>query len=89
MKQLVRSVVYKICSIIIFSAIYWLYSNHFLNNNNKIPNFIDCLFLSVTVEAGVGYTDLNPITNVSKVILMLQQFLMITSNIFLLYIFTI
>ena len=89
MKQLVRSVVYKIISIIVFTAIYWFYSNNFLNNNNKIPNFIDCLFLSVTVESGVGYTDLNPITDFSKVILMIQQILMITSNIFLLYIFTI
>ena len=89
MKQLIKGVVYKICSIIVFTAIYWLYSNNFLNNNNKIPNFIDCLFLSITVESGVGYTDLNPITDFSKVILMIQQFLMITSNIFLLYIFTI
>ena len=89
MKQLVKGVVYKICSIIVFSFIYWIFSDHFLNNNNKLPAPIDCLFLSVTIESGVGYSDLNPLTNSAKALLILQQFLMITSNIFLLYIFTI
>ena len=49
---------------------------------------IDFFFLSTTIQAGVGYPDLIAITSLSKIILMIQQIIMITTNIFILYIFT-
>jgi hypothetical protein len=49
---------------------------------------IDFFFLSTTIQASVGYQDLTAVTNISKIMLMVQQFIMITTNLFLLYIFT-
>ena len=77
-----------------FGVIYFYFSNHFLRdksynvNNSSKPEIIDCIFLSTTVQAGVGYTDLYPITNISKIILIAQQVIMIFTNAFLLYFFT-
>ena len=49
------------------------------------PRFTDTLFLSTTVQAGIGYALVIPRTDFAKYILMIQQFLMIFSNLMLLY----
>ena len=95
MKIVFRTVVFHFLCVIIFSLFYWKYTNHFirdngLTDNNKIikPTYIDHLFLSTTIQAGVRYSDLYPITNITKLLMILQQFIMISTNIFILYVFT-
>jgi hypothetical protein len=48
----------------------------------------DCLFLSITIQSGVGYTLITPTTHFSKSIIMIQQLCMLSTNVFLLYFFT-
>ena len=92
MKLVIRAAAFNILCIIIFGSIYWICKKHFTKDKTLqkmiygVP--LDFFFLSTTIQAGVGYQDLTAITNLSKIILIIQQIVMITSNIFLLYIFT-
>ena len=94
MKLVIRTLVFHLLCIVVFGIIYLMYKKHFIRdpdfNANKKgdPEIIDCFFLSTTVQAGVGYSDLYPFTSLAKIILMIQQFIMISTNVFLLYIFT-
>jgi hypothetical protein len=94
MKLVIRTVIFQFVCVIFFGLIYLSFKNHFLRdpayttNRKSDPELLDCLFLSTTIQAGVGYSDLYPITDASKIIMIIQQFIMISTNVFLLYIFT-
>lgn len=89
MRLVIKALFYNICCITIFGLLYdYLGDKHFKRDDKKPVERIDCLFLSTTVQAGVGYSDLTPITDLAKMILIFQQFLMISSNVFILYIFS-
>jgi hypothetical protein len=94
MKLVIRTVVFQFMCITLFGLVYFLLKNHFARDpayrvdNKNEPEILDCLFLATTVQSGVGYSDLYPITNVAKIIIIIQQFVMISLNVFLLYIFT-
>jgi hypothetical protein len=95
MRIVIKTVAFQILCVLLFGLIYISYKNHFIRDTsytidkNKDPELIDCLFLATTIQAGVGYSDLYPITDVAKFIMIIQQFIMISTNVFLLYIFTI
>lgn len=94
MKYVIRTVFFHFLCIITFGLIYLTIKNQFIRdinysiNKNTQPELIDYLFLSTTVQAGVGYSDLYPTTTFSKIILILQQIIMISANVLLLYFFT-
>jgi hypothetical protein len=94
MKIVLRTVVFQFICILFFGLIYLSFKNHFARDpaytvdKKKEAELLDCLFLATTVQAGVGYSDLYPITDVAKIIMIIQQFIMISLNVFLLYIFT-
>jgi hypothetical protein len=79
-------------SIIVFGCLYWIYRDDFAmafvsNKKNNISIF-DCFYTSVTIQAGVGYSIVNPHTNRAVLILMIQQLTMIFANILMLYFFS-
>jgi len=94
MKLVIRTVVFQFTCVLFFGLIYLSFKNHFLRDptytldKKSEPELLDCLFLATTIQAGVGYSDLYPITYLSKIIMIVQQFIMISLNVFLLYIFT-
>jgi hypothetical protein len=92
MRQVFQTFLFQIVSIIIFGTLYWIYSEDFsLNVVNKKKNdlrILDCFFTSVTVQAGVGYSILNPDTNRAVLLLMTQQLVMVFANILMLYLFS-
>ena len=92
MKQVFRGAVFNILCIIVFGFIYWYYKDHFTKSQNTehftYGDPVDYFFLSTNIQSSVGYPSLTPITDFSKLLLMIQQVLMITSNIFLLYVLT-
>ena len=51
-------------------------------------DILDCMFLSTTIQSGVGYALVRPSTHFSKIVIMLQQFCMLSTNVFLLYFLT-
>jgi|LakMenEpi03Aug12_release.lakeMendotaPanAssembly.Ray.scaffolds.fasta_scaffold2380614_1 hypothetical protein len=90
MKLVIRSAVFHLFCIIIFALIYFYFAEHFQSNkqNIKYNDFTDYLLLSTTIQAGVGLTELYPISSYSKMLLMLQQLILILTHIITLYIFT-
>ena len=95
MKLVLKTMMFHFICIFIFGIIYWFFTDQFVRgesfsqNNSNIPDLIDHLFLSTTLQAGVGFSDLYPITNFTKSLVILQQFVMISVNVFMIYIFTV
>jgi hypothetical protein len=89
MKVIVVPVILNLCLIVIFGLIYWNFRNQFNNDSTnrmrKTGDVVDCFYMSVTIQAGVGYQGLLPITDLAKFLLMAQQLCMITSNIIVMY----
>jgi hypothetical protein len=92
MKLVIRTFVFHTICIMLFTFIYIYLSNDFNNihdtKNKKYPTLTDFVLLSTTIQAGVGFSDLFPITFYSKIAIIIQQYIMILTHIITLYIFT-
>jgi hypothetical protein len=92
MKLVIRTVVFHLFCIFLFAYLYLYLSDHFQigkeDKNTKYTSFIDFLLLSTTIQAGVGISELFPISYYGKLIVIIQQFLMLSTHVITLYIFT-
>ena len=89
MKRVFQTLVFHFTCVVMFTLTYFILSDHFDKmSNEQSPELIDYFFLGTTIQAGVGYTSLIPITPLAKFIMILQQFFMLSINVFLLYMFT-
>jgi len=88
MKEYLKFIVFNLICVLIFSILYFLYKKNFTNYHKVNIEFIDCFFLSITTQAGVGLTSLSPIDNSSKILLIIQQIIMLCGHLFALYVFT-
>jgi len=92
MKQLFETFVFQLMSIIVFGCLYWIYRDDFaltiVSKKKNDIRILDCFYTSVTIQAGVGYSILNPHTNRAVLILTIQQLTMIFANILMLYFFS-
>ena len=88
MKLFIRTVLFHILCIIIFSALYFYLKGEFHYKPDDQPSFLDSLFLSVTIQSGVGIADIYPRSYVGKSVMILQQFLLITTQVFTIYVFS-
>jgi len=99
MKIVVRTVVFHIFCIFLFAFIYSFFSREFgsldddlfYNENIKRRKrgFLDFLLLSTTIQAGVGISEIFPSSQNTKIVMIVQQLLMISTHVFTIYIFTI
>jgi hypothetical protein len=95
MIAVLNTVLFQLFCIVLFSCLYWIYIDDFVpattSNKNKQPKgeFIDCFYTSITIQAGVGYNGLDPISNTAKMLLMAQQFVMICANVIIFYLVSI
>jgi hypothetical protein len=89
MKILIRTLIFHFVCILMFSLLYLNIVNDMTNKDNSKINYLDCLLLSTTIQAGVGFTDLTINSSIGKFITMLQQLLLISTHAFTLYIFTV
>ena len=88
MKIVIRTVIFHFLCILIFSYFYFNFEDHFQSQSKHEFTTIDYILLSTTIQAGVGISDIYPITFYGKMIMILQQIIMIMTHIFTLYIFT-
>jgi len=99
MRIAIRTVVFHILSIVVFAFIYSTYTDDFksLSNynydedNNKVNKkrgFLDFLLFSTTIQAGVGISEFFPSSSLTKMILITQQIMMISTHVFTLYFLT-
>lgn len=72
---------------LLFTCIYYSLDKHFIMPGKKELLLIDCFGLSITIQSSVGITNVIPITNTSKIVMMIQQMLLIMIYVFTVYIF--
>ena len=88
MKIVIRTVVFHIFFLIFFAFLYANLSGQFHIQDNDKLRFIDFLLLSTTIQAGVGISQLYPLSYYSKIVVIVQQMLMLFTHVITLYIFT-
>jgi hypothetical protein len=96
MKAVIQTVAFQLTCVLIFGYVYWIYIDEFApatisnQKEEKKRDLIDCFYTSVTIQSGVGYYNgLDPVTTRAKLILMLQQVIMICANALIFYLFSI
>jgi hypothetical protein len=88
MKLAIRTVCFHFLCILIFGIIYYNIQYQFQHNDEqKRQTLLDYILLSTTIQAGVGFSDIYPITSISKITMVLQQIMMIMTHVFTLYFF--
>ena len=98
MKRVIKTVASHLFFIIIFTMFYYYFSTHFEKNTpnkcknyncaNEVNTIIDFLLFSTTIQAGVGLNEMSANSNYGKIIMILQQLIMISINVITIYIFT-
>lgn len=93
MKRVIRTLIFHMTCIVIFSVIYSMFSDNFESNNssqnkNNKLSFIDFVSLSTAIQASVGLSTITPILFPGKCLIILQQFMLICTHIITLYFFT-
>ena len=96
MKEALRIVIFHFICIITFAFLYFSFKGSFddenatLHRNSvKYESFLDFLLLSTTVQASVGVTGIYPVNDIGKVLMIIQQFIMMSTHVFTIYFFTI
>lgn len=89
MKMVIRTVVFHLICIIVFTFIYKNIAIDLKDNDKKMVDFIDYLLLSVAIQSGTGFSVVNPKNNIGKIAVIIQEFILIFTHVFTIYIFTI
>jgi hypothetical protein len=55
---------------------------------SKLDSIIDFLLFSTTIQAGVGVSDILPISLYGKILMILQQLILISISVITIYVFT-
>ena len=93
MKRVLKTLAIHLFCIVFFAFFYYYFSTHFNNNkqhksNNKLESLIDFFLFSTTIQAGVGISDILPISIYGKLFMILQQLIMISISVIMIYVFT-
>jgi hypothetical protein len=90
MKIVIRTVCFHFLCIIFFGILYLHLKDNFeKNKDEKDLGLIDYILFSTTIQAGVGISDIYPISFYGKITMIIQQFLMICTHVFTIYIFNV
>ena len=87
MKIVIRTVFFHFLCILLFAIFYYIFKKDFKSNIGENKIMLDYLFLSTTIQAGVGMSDIYPISFYGKLLMISQQLIMIMTHVFTLYIF--
>ena len=88
MKLVIRTVLFHFICIILFGIIYYNIQSQFQGTiKYERKSIVDYIFLSTTIQASVGMSDIYPITNTGKIVMILQQLIMIMTHVFTIYFF--
>lgn len=89
MKIVIRTVLFHIFCILIFALLYYYFRADFKTEVKEDYTVLDYIFLSVTIQSGVGLIDIYPINFYGKLTMILQQLVLIMTHVFTVYIFTV
>jgi hypothetical protein len=80
--------VFNVVNILVFFTLYLIYQDEFelMSIQKRKQTSIDFLLLSVTVQAGVGISGIIPVGDTGSLLIILQEIIMIWSNVLAFYI---
>ena len=88
MKVVIRTVLFHFLCIIVFAIVYYNIQYQFQHTiSHERRTVLDYILLSTTIQAGVGISDIYPISPIAKLIIILQQLIMIMTHVFTIYFF--
>jgi hypothetical protein len=88
MKIVIRTVFFHFLCILVFAIFYYNFKGHFQHNvKNEDYTLLDYILLSTTIQAGVGISNIYPVSFYGKILMIMQQLIMIMTHVFTLYIF--
>jgi hypothetical protein len=98
MRIVLKTLAIHLFCIIFFAFFYSYFSIHFDNNTkNKcqhsnddltLCSILDFFLFSTTIQAGVGISNILPISAYGKLFMILQQLIMISINVITIYVFS-
>lgn len=80
---------FNILCIIVFSNIYnYILPSNFqpLHQGDKLI-YLDFLFYAVTIQSGIGLPDVTAISNLAKILVLIQQLMLMASTFILMHVF--
>lgn len=90
MKIVIRTVFFHFTCILIFALIYLRLKDNLKGREDEEElGLIDYLLLSTTIQAGVGVSDIYPVSFHGKIVMIIQQLMMICTHVFTIYIFNV
>jgi hypothetical protein len=89
MKIAIRTVLFHILCIFVFAFLYYYFRDDFKTQVKEQFTILDYIFLSTTIQSGVGLTDVYPIDFYGKLVMIIQQLVLIMTHVFTIYIFTV
>jgi uncharacterized membrane protein SpoIIM required for sporulation len=84
MKLAIRTICFHLFCIIIFTFIYKYISIELKDTGNS---FIDYLYLSVAIQSGTGFSQTIPKNNIGRIVIIIQELVLICTHIFTLHFF--
>jgi len=88
MKIVIRTLVFHYLCILFFAFVYMYIHEEFANMEKTKLGMIDFMLFSTTIQAGVGDSHVYPLSNLSKIWMVVQQILMISTHVVSIYFFT-
>ncbi len=91
MKIVIRTVCFHFLCILFFAFIYLKLKDNFMKGDEKERELrlVDYILFSTTIQAGVGISDIYPISFYGKITMVIQQLIMICTHVFTIYIFNV
>ena len=89
MKLVIRTVVFHIFCVFLFSYLYFINKKGYNDKDDPHINYLDCLLLSTSIQAGVGLNVFDALTTTAKIVMLFQCVILLTTHVFTIYIFTI
>lgn len=79
----------QVSLILLFSLIYYSTLPQFSSSIKPHDlDYLDCISLSTTIQAGIGLTTMQPQTRISTLLTTIHQFVVIISSIYIVFTFT-
>ena len=89
MQIVFRTLMFHFTCIIIFTILYTVFSADYDEKNDGSAaaktTVLDFFLLSTTIQAGVGISNIYPLDFIGKIILIIQQLIMMSANLIALY----
>ena len=86
MRLVIKTVLFQVLCVVVFGFLYFRLQEPLSVDEHL--NELDALLLSITIQSGVGVTPIVPNSTTCKIIMIFQQLIMISSYVFILYVFT-